>query len=214
MLGYVNNAFEGWVTESHGAETWKRIARRLDMSAFVGPEEYDDAVTSELAEAVASETGLRVEDLLGRVGEFLGRSAFHGLRVLLDAGGSDFRELVHRLPDLRTRLELIAPAILPQGRPRRFSIATGGRNSLSIIHFSSRPDLSPLFAGTLTGLASMFGIDARVSARAVSSEIGPCQEYRVQWRARGRAKERKKDPKPSPPAPRRRRKAEARPAAH
>lgn len=64
MIGFVNNAFESWVTERHGTEAWRRVAGRVETSVFIGPEDYDDDVTADLAQAVAAETGLRVDDLL------------------------------------------------------------------------------------------------------------------------------------------------------
>jgi len=178
MIGFVNRAFEGWVTQHYGLETWYRVSERVGTSVFVGPEEYDDGVTADLAQAIADETGLRTEDLLGRVGEHLGRTVARGVTVMLEPGAMTFERFLQRLPDLQTRLELLCPS----GRPQRFTISGEGHRSLSIVHYTTRTGLSALFAGTITGLASVFGVEARVSCRRVSSEPGIRHEYRVRWR--------------------------------
>lgn len=177
MIGFVNGAFENWVTERHGAEAWRRVAGRVETSVFIGPEDYDDDVTADLARAVAAETGLRVDDVLASVGEHLGRTAGRGLDVMLGRGESSFRDVLRRLPDLQTRLELVCPT----ARPQRFTIVDEDGDSISIVHASTRADLAPLFAGTVGGLASAFGVDATVSCRRVDSGSGVRHEYRVHW---------------------------------
>ncbi|MFM7143133.1 MAG: heme NO-binding domain-containing protein [Alphaproteobacteria bacterium] len=194
MIGIVNNAFHDYVLEHHGPETWLRIAEQVGTSVFIGTEEYDDRTTTDLAGALGREVGLAPEVVLERVGEHFGRQcAGRDFGVLLNAGGATYRDFLRGLPDLQTRFGLI----YPNTRPPRFAVEDTGPDSVTIVHFTSREGLSPLLAGVLAGLASVFGMEAAVTRSSRGSGDGRCYVFQVAWRPRMEA--------PRPPAPRRRR---------
>ena len=191
MIGIVNNAFHGWVSEHLGPEAWLRIAEQVETSVFIGTEEDDDRVTAELAAVTAAETGLSVEDVLERVGEHFGRDcAGRDFGVLLNAGGATYRDFLRGLPDLQTRFALI----YPNTKPPRFALADEGPESLTIVHHTAREGLSALLGGVLAGLASVFSVTATVERRSGLSEEGPFHEFRVRWKE-------KVAPRPAVPRP-------------
>jgi len=180
MIGIVNQAFQDYVREHHDPVTWQRIAQRVETDMFVESEDYDDDLTAELANAIAAEVGLDVEDVLRQVGEHFGRICLsRRFGALLDAAGSTYLGFLRKLPDLQTRFGLI----YPDTRPPRFEVLEEGPDSMTIVHETTREGLAPLFAGTLAGLASAFGVDASVSFRRGRSECGIRHEYLVRWTA-------------------------------
>ncbi len=66
MYGIVNKAIEELVKENFGEEKWERVKQRsgVDVEFFISNEPYDDAITYQLAGAVAEETGLALREVL------------------------------------------------------------------------------------------------------------------------------------------------------
>ena len=72
MYGIVNKAIEELVKENYGEDKWESIKLRsgVDVDYFISNEPYDDAITYQLAGAIATEMDIPLADVLIRFGEY------------------------------------------------------------------------------------------------------------------------------------------------
>lgn len=155
MYGIVNKAIQDLVTANFGEDKWEEIHRRsgIDMDFFISNEPYDDAVTFQLAIAVAEVMGMTVAEVLVAFGEWwVLKTSKEKYGGLMEAGGDNLREFLVNLPIFHNRVMLIYPQLTPP----EFRISHVEARSVHVHYFSQREGLQEFVRGLLQGLGKLY----------------------------------------------------------
>lgn len=120
MLGFINRAFECFVRDTCGPDTWAQVAQRagLGFDRFEPMLTYDSALTEAMINAACHVLRRPRDSILEDVGTYLvSHHNLERLRRLLRFGGVDFVEFLLSLEDLPERGRLALPELeLPKLR--------------------------------------------------------------------------------------------------
>ena len=120
MLGFINRAFECFVRDTCGPDTWAQVAHRagLGFDRFEPMLTYDSALTEAMINAACHVLRRPRDSILEDVGTYLvSHHNLERLRRLLRFGGVDFVEFLLSLEDLPERGRLALPELeLPKLR--------------------------------------------------------------------------------------------------
>jgi hypothetical protein len=180
MYGIVNKAIEELVKENFGIEKWESIKNRsgVDVEFFISNEPYDDAITYQLAGAVAEETGLSLKEVLIAFGEYwvlkTGKEKYGGL---MEAGGHNLKEFLVNLPVFHNRVMLIYPKLTPP----EFKVSNVTENSIHVHYFSKRAGLQDFVVGLLQGLGKMYQTPVNVSLISGRDDGADHETFKVSW---------------------------------
>lgn len=114
MLGLINRAFEGFVRDTYGPDTWAQVAGSagLGFNRFESMLQYDDALTDAVIRSISTVLRRPRDTVLEDVGTYLvSHVNLERLRRLLRFGGVDFVEFLHSLEDLPERGRLALPEL-------------------------------------------------------------------------------------------------------
>ena len=114
MHGLINRAIEQFTRDSYGDEIWQdvRWAAGVDVPSFEAMLTYDDALTSQVLQALADALAKPAEDLLEDIGTHIVAAPGAGaIRRLLRFGGADFQEFLHSLDEMPARARLAVPEL-------------------------------------------------------------------------------------------------------
>ena len=180
MYGIVNKAIEELVKENFGEEKWERVKQRsgVDVEFFISNEPYDDAITYQLASAVAEETGLPLREVLMAFGEYwvlkTGKEKYGGL---MEAGGHNLKEFLVNLPVFHNRVMLIYPKLTPP----EFKVSHVEEQSIHVHYFSKRLGLQDFVAGLLHGLGKMYQTAVTVELISSRDQGADHETFKVSW---------------------------------
>lgn len=180
MYGIVNKAIEDLVKANFGAEKWDLILKRsgVEEDFFISNEPYDDAITYQLAGAVAAETGLSIEKVLEAFGEWwVLKTSKEKYGGLMAAGGKNLREFLINLPLFHNRIMLLYPKLTPP----EFKISDVVENGLSVHYFSKRAGLQEFVRGLLQGLAKMYEVEVQIELLQSRNDGDSHEIFRVSW---------------------------------
>ena len=118
MNGLINRSIQCFLTDTHGAGLWSRVAvaAGLDFENFEPMLDYDPVLTDRVITAAARLLDRPRETVLEDLGIYLvSHPNVQSLRRLLRFGGVTFADFLHSLEDLPGRARLALPDIdLPQ----------------------------------------------------------------------------------------------------
>ena len=118
MNGLINRSIQCFLTDTHGAGLWSRVAvaAGLDFENFEPMLDYDPVLTDRVITAAARLLDRPRETVLEDLGTFLVSHPHLGaLRRLLRFGGASFVDFLHSLEELPGRGRLALPDLdLPQ----------------------------------------------------------------------------------------------------
>lgn len=180
MYGIVNKAIEELVKENFGEEKWERIKVRsgVDVEFFISNEPYDDAITYQLAGAVAEETELSLKEVLMAFGEYwvlkTGKEKYGGL---MEAGGHNLKEFLVNLPVFHNRVMLIYPKLTPP----EFKVSHIEESSIHVHYFSKRLGLQDFVMGLLHGLGKMYQTAVTVELISSRDQGADHETFKVSW---------------------------------
>lgn len=180
MYGIVNKAIEELVKENFGEEKWERIKVRsgVDVEFFISNEPYDDAITYQLASAVAEETELSLREVLMAFGEYwvlkTGKEKYGGL---MEAGGHNLKEFLVNLPVFHNRVMLIYPKLTPP----EFKLSHIEESSIHVHYFSKRLGLQDFVMGLLHGLGKMYQTAVTVKLISSRDQGADHETFKVSW---------------------------------
>ncbi|MFY0679390.1 MAG: heme NO-binding domain-containing protein [Thalassovita sp.] len=112
MHGLINRAIQCFVRDTYGNSVWLDVARQADVDPprFEAMLSYDDAVTTDVLEALCARLNKSKADVLEDIGTYLvSHPNVEPLRRLLRFGGVTFVEFLHSLDDLPARARLAVP---------------------------------------------------------------------------------------------------------
>ncbi len=120
MLGFINRAFESFIRDTCGPDSWAQVSQRagLGFDRFEPMLPYDDSITEAMISAACQVLRRPRDSILEDVGTYLvSHHNLERLRRLLRFGGVDFVEFLHSLEDLPERGRLALPELeLPKLR--------------------------------------------------------------------------------------------------
>ena len=180
MYGIVNKAIEELVKENFGEEKWERIKQRsgVDVDFFISNEPYDDAITYQLAGAVAEEMNIPVSDVLISFGEYwVLKTGKEKYGALMEAGGSNLKEFLCNLPLFHNRIMLMYPRLTPP----EFKVSDVEDSSLHLHYFSKREGLQEFVRGLLQGLGKMYGVPVNIALLQHRDDGFDHEIYKVSW---------------------------------
>lgn len=180
MYGIVNKAIEDLVKQNFGEEKWEIIKKRsgVEVDFFLSNEPYDDAITYQLAGAVAAEMQMTVGKVLEAFGEWwilkTGKEKYGGL---MQAGGNNLKEFMLNLPQFHNRIMLMYPKLTPP----EFKISAIETNSLQVHYFSKREGLQEFVRGLLSGLGKMYETPVEITLLQSRDEGKSHEIFKVSW---------------------------------
>jgi hypothetical protein len=180
MYGIVNKAIEDLVKANFGEDKWDAIKARsgIDIDYFLSNEPYDDAITYKLAGAASEELGISVGQVLEAFGEWwilkTGKEKYGGL---MQAGGSNLKEFLVKLPLFHNRVMLMYPKLTPP----EFKVSNIEEKSIHIHYHSKREGLQEFVRGLLSGLGKMYEEPVEIELLQ-SRDTGSSHEiFKVSW---------------------------------
>jgi hypothetical protein len=180
MYGIVNKAIEELVKENFGNEKWELIKTRSGVAVdfFISNEPYDDAITYQLAGAVAEEMNLSIGDVLITFGEYwvlkTGREKYGSL---MEAGGANLKEFLCNLPVFHNRIMLMYPRLTPP----EFKVSAIEERSVCVHYYSKREGLQEFVRGLLQGLGKMYQTPVTIDLLQHRNTGADHEIYKVSW---------------------------------
>ena len=155
MYGIVNKAIEELVKENYGEEKWELIKIRsaVDVDFFISNEPYDDAITYQLAGAVADEMKVPLSDVLIKFGEHCNLPVFHN-RIML---------------------------MYPKLTPPEFKISDVEERSVCVHYYSRREGLQEFVRGLLQGLGKMYNTAVTIELLQHRNFGADHEIFKVSW---------------------------------
>ena len=180
MYGIVNKAIEDLVKEQFGEEKWNQIREEsgVDVDYFISNEPYDDAITYQLAGAVAKVMELPLSAVLEAFGEYwvlkTGREKYGSL---MEAGGRSLKEFLVNLPVFHNRIMLMYPRLTPP----EFRISHQEERSLHLHYYSKRSGLKDFVRGLLYGLGKMYDTPVTLELLEDRDSGSDHEIFKVSW---------------------------------
>lgn len=154
MYGIINQSIQELVIQKFGEETWLKIiaSSKLAIAEFENHEVYTDETTYVLAQTVADELGITLEEVLKIFGEFwILDISVKKYPSMMAAGGNNLKEFMLNLPTFHNRVFMTYPKLIaPEFRVYE------EEGELWVEYHSQRKGLTPLMEGMLVGIAKMF----------------------------------------------------------
>jgi hypothetical protein len=180
MYGIINKAIEDLVTENFGAEKWQAVKDRsgVEDDFFVSNEPYDDSITYTLAQSVAEEMNMPLDDVMHAFGEWwVLRTSKEKYGGLMEAGGQSLRAFLVNLPLFHNRIMLIYPKLAPP----EFKVSHVEEKSLYVHYHSTREGLKSFVNGLLIGLGKLYDTPVNVEIIQSRDEGATHEIYKVSW---------------------------------
>ncbi len=155
MYGIVNKSIEELVVHHYGQQKWEDIKSRnnINIEYFISSESYDDSVTYILAQSIAEELGISVDDVLKTFGEWwILHTGKNHYGYLLESGGENFKTFLLNLPSFHNRVMMMYPKLTPP----EFKVSNVQDNTLHLHYFSKRKGLTAFVYGLISGLGQFF----------------------------------------------------------
>ncbi|SHH60510.1 heme NO-binding domain-containing protein [Cognatishimia maritima] len=171
MHGLVNRAIQCFVRDTYSDACWRHVARRagLEQPDFEAMLDYDDVVTDRVIAAISTEFSVPVETILEDIGTYLvSHPNVEALRRLLRFTGTDFREFLYSLDDLKARARLaLADLDIPNLELRDY-----GPNHFNLICHHHFAGISYVVMGILRTMADDYGALVLLENESISADLG------------------------------------------
>ena len=180
MYGIVNRAIEDLVKAKFGEDKWTAVMERsgIDIDYFISSEPYDDDITYRLANSVAEEMNISLQEVLHAFGEWwVLKTGKEKYGSLMEAGGMNLREFLVNLPTFHNRIMLIYPKLTPP----EFRISHMEENSLHLHYISKRIGLQDFVRGLLYGLGEMYQTPVTIELLENRLEGSTHEVFKVTW---------------------------------
>ncbi len=180
MYGIINKSIEELVTEQFGESRWQAVKQRcnLPIDFFISTEVYDDAITYQLAGAIAAELNISVDEVLFVFGEWwILKTVTEKYSGMLQSGGDNFMQFLINLPNFHQRVMMMYPQITPP----EFAISDVEEKSICIHYHSKRKGLKVFVHGLLSGLAKSYKTDAVIEWIPGQQEAETHETFKVSW---------------------------------
>ncbi|MEX3014625.1 heme NO-binding domain-containing protein [Gymnodinialimonas hymeniacidonis] len=162
MHGMINGAFQGFLVETYGRDTWDEVrsVAQLRFTDFEAMLRYEDKVTLDCFQAATDVLHKHPNALLEDLGTFLiTHEPYAPLKRLLRFGGATLSEFILSLDELADRGRMAMPDIeMPE-----IEVSPGAEASFRIKAAWSLPGVGPILLGALRAMADDYGALATLS---------------------------------------------------
>lgn len=180
MYGIVNQAIQGLITDTYGADTWNKVLEKsqVNISFFLSNEAYDDDVTFKLATSISEIANVPLSDILIAFGEYwVLKTGVEKYGSLMKAGGANLKDFLVNLPNFHNRIMLLYPKLTPP----EFEVSNITNKSIYVHYKSKREGLKDFVVGLLQGLGKMYAVNTNIEL-INSREAGNSHEiFKVSW---------------------------------
>ncbi|MDK3075213.1 heme NO-binding domain-containing protein [Sedimentitalea sp. JM2-8] len=156
MHGLINKAIQSFFSTTYGTDRWIRVTESagLGFSDFEAMLVYDEADSIRVLDAMSTELGRPLDEVLEDIGTFLvSNPKVESLRRLLRFGGVTYVEFLYSLDDLPDRARLaVSDLDLPTLELREH---TAGQFSLTC--HPGLPGFGSVMVGLLRAMADDYG---------------------------------------------------------
>jgi len=180
MYGLVNQAVQDFVTQHHGADTWKTVREKAGVRdpEFLPLQQYPDELTFAMVGAACEATGRDAATLVEEIGVFwVTFTAQHGYGPLLDQLGTTFPEALAALDAMHVRMALMMPNL----KPPSFRVRDVKPRGLTLDYISHRAGLAPMVIGLVKGLGHKYGLQPIVRLAHAREPGGTTDVFEVTW---------------------------------
>jgi hypothetical protein len=181
MYGMVNKAMEELVIQNYGEPIWHAVLKRsgVEVDFFISNEPYDDAITYQLAGAIAAELQIPLADVLFVFGEWwILKTTQEKYGGLMRSGGQNLKEFLINLPQFHSHIMLMYPKLTPP----EFRISDRTETSLNVHYLSKREGLGDFVKGLLSGLAKLYETDVDIEWRKNPDQGSTHEIFSVTWK--------------------------------
>lgn len=182
MYGIVNKSIEELVVANYGEEKWEEIKAKsnINIEYFISSESYDDDITFILAETIANELGVTVDDVLRLFGEWwILHTGKNHYGYLLESGGDNYKDFMLNLPSFHNRVMMMYPKLTPP----EFKISNVNGDSLHLHYFSKRKGLTAFVYGLMSGLGKFFNTDVTTEHLETVPSQSTHEIIKITWKS-------------------------------
>lgn len=180
MYGIVNKAIQDLVITKFGLQKWENIRTLsgIEHDFFISSESYDDQITFQLAQAIAQEMKMNLDEVLIAFGEWwVVKTTTEKYGDLMESGGKNLKDFLLNLPLFHNRVMLLYPKLTPP----EFRITDVTEFSLHLHYISQREGLRDFVRGLIQGLGIIFKTTVFIELLQ-TKENGSTQEiFKISW---------------------------------
>jgi hypothetical protein len=184
MYGLINAALQELIVARHGRGAWDEIATLAapDVPIFDKMASYPDELTSRIIATAHQVTGVAVDELIDRLGEFwVSYTDAQGYGSLFDIAGDSLPDFLLSLNTVHARVGRSFPSLKPPSF--QFDRAEGG--VLRMHYLSERSGLCPMIFGLMRGLSLRFGTEVAVTEEACTRRGAAHCEFLIMFPRKG-----------------------------
>jgi hypothetical protein len=177
MYGLIHNSARSMVIAEMGEAAWDQVARRADLSdeEFLSLKSYEDAVMHRMLGAVCEVSGVTLDALLYRFGQFfITHTAYAHYGGVLSQHGSTLWELLANLNHMHDRMTSSFPDYLPPS----FAVSPVSPGVHELVYSSERQGLTRFVEGLIDAMAAHFSIKLSITVlEEVRMETGQVTRF-------------------------------------
>ena len=179
MYGVINQAIKKYVTTNYGAEKWSAVKSRCAANVdFISDDQpYNDEMIYKLAEAVAIEMQLPLDNVLSDFGENVIKTTTERMDGFMDSRGSNLKEYLINLPNFHNRIMLIYPRLTPP----EFQVSNIDENSINLHYISKTKGIRAFVKGYIKGLTYFFNEKVTIEPLQSISEASRQEIFKISW---------------------------------
>jgi hypothetical protein len=180
MFGIVNKAIEHLVITNFGEDKWDTVKKisGVEHDFFISNEPYDDQVTFKLAQAIAQEMNMSLEDVFISFGQWwVVKTTQDKYGDLMQSGGNNLRDFLLNLPLFHNRVMLLYPKLTPP----EFRISHLTDSSLHLHYISQRQGLKAFVIGLIQGLGIIFKTQISIEHIESGHEGQAYEIFKLSW---------------------------------
>jgi guanylate cyclase soluble subunit beta len=162
MYGMVHNAARNMAVDALGNDEWALLLKtyKLSPDQFISNNNYSDAVTFEIVDAISERLGVGTNDLLRAFGRYwIEYAATSPFGVMFRVGGQDIRSFLRNL----NRMHASIHATMPGSRMPSFEVLLETNSRIDVLYVSERIGLEAFVEGLFSGLLHHFGENGEVA---------------------------------------------------
>lgn len=161
MYGMVHNAARNMAVDVLGNDEWALLLQtyRLSPDHFISNNNYSDALTFQIVDAISERLRMGTSDLLRALGRYwIDYAATSPYGVMFRVGGQDIRSFLRNL----NRMHASIHASMPGSRMPSFDVLLETNSRIDVIYTSERIGLEAFVEGLFSGLLHHFGENGEV----------------------------------------------------
>jgi hypothetical protein len=179
MYGVINQAIKIHVIANYGEEKWEAVRQKsaVGIDFTTNDQPYNDQLTFNMAEAVAQEMQLPIDEVLVNFGESVIKTTNEKMSGFMDSRGNNLKEYLINLPNFHNRMMLIYPNLTPP----EFQVTHIEENSINLHYISKTKGIRSFVKGYLRGLVHFFDEKVTIEPLQSATDGAYQQVFKISW---------------------------------